>query len=300
MDNDFDKLYDEIVQDIMKSNSSLANSSLTDDSFDEEALLDGAKKVLIMWDKEMSFFAVTIKERLEKDGLIVKIVEPTIESAGNAIWKEGYKNLLLYISEDVYKNKNFQAYIRDECIEHKRKLCLIGDAESLDKDKAILNENVVRRKFYRPIDVTAVAEGVRDMVNSNVTVSSKVKKRILIVDDSAIFLRTAKGWFETKYEVSIANSAAMAFSYLHKNAPDLILLDYEMPLCNGPQFLDMLHAELDMQDIPVIFLTGKNDNTSVMQAIKAKPEGYLLKTMEPKQILEYVDDFFDHYGTRKK
>lgn len=86
---------------------------------------------------------------------------------------------------------------------------------------------------------------------------------------------------------------AMAIKYLAMSHPDLVLLDYEMPICDGRQVLEMIRAEAEFSDVPVIFLTGKNDRESVMKATALKPEGYLLKSMEPAQIVHAIDEFFE-------
>jgi DNA-binding NarL/FixJ family response regulator len=44
--------------------------------------------------------------------------------------------------------------------------------------------------------------------------------------------------------------------------------------------------------VPVIFLTSKNDRESILKVMELKPEGYLLKTMEPEKIVAEVDNFF--------
>ena len=113
-----------------------------------------------------------------------------------------------------------------------------------------------------------------------------------MVDDSGAVLRNVKGWLEDKYQVILANSGAMAIKYLATNRPDLVLLDYEMPVVNGRQVLEMIRTETEFCDVPVIFLTGKNDRASIMDVMQLKPEGYLLKSMEPQQIVQAIDDFF--------
>ena len=72
----------------------------------------------------------------------------------------------------------------------------------------------------------------------------------------------------------------------------LYLLDYEMPVVNGRQVLEMIRTETEFCDMPVIFLTSKNDRASIMEVMQLKPEGYLLKSMEPQQIVQAIDDFF--------
>ena len=66
-----------------------------------------------------------------------------------------------------------------------------------------------------------------------------------------------------------------------------------MPVVDGKQVLEMIRSEHEFADIPVIFLTSKGDRESVMKVMALKPEGYLLKTMEPAQIIKSVNDFFE-------
>ena len=72
----------------------------------------------------------------------------------------------------------------------------------------------------------------------------------------------------------------------------MILLDYEMPVVNGKQTLEMLRWEKSFSDIPVIFLTGRNDPEIVKDLLSLKPAGYLLKSLKPTEIKKYIDAFF--------
>ena len=74
---------------------------------------------------------------------------------------------------------------------------------------------------------------------------------------------------------------------------DLVLLDYEMPVTNGPKVLEMLRSESDSGSIPVMFLTGKNDRDSVMSVLDLKPVDYLLKTIDKKSLKAKLDTFFE-------
>ena len=50
--------------------------------------------------------------------------------------------------------------------------------------------------------------------------------------------------------------------------------------------------KMEFSNIPVIFLTSKSDKESVMKVMELKPEGYLLKTMPPEEIVRTIDEFF--------
>ena len=66
-----------------------------------------------------------------------------------------------------------------------------------------------------------------------------------------------------------------------------------MPIVDGKQVLGMIRAEKEFADMPVIFLTSKDDKESVLQVMSLKPDGYLLKTLEPAKIIQAIDDFFE-------
>lgn len=117
------------------------------------------------------------------------------------------------------------------------------------------------------------------------------KKKILVVDDSDIALQAMKGLLDKDYTVTLAKSGLSAIRSITLNRPDLILLDYEMPVCDGHQVLEMIRSEEDFADIPVIFLTGRANRESLQKVISLKPMGFLLKTLGPSEIKKSIDNF---------
>ena len=115
------------------------------------------------------------------------------------------------------------------------------------------------------------------------------KKRILVVDDNGTTLRTMKVMLEEYYDVAVAISGAQAMTSIGKKRPDLILLDYEMPVCDGKMTLEMLRADDDMKSIPVIFLTAINDRANIEAVLKLKPAGYFLKPAVKDKLLAEID-----------
>ena len=97
----------------------------------------------------------------------------------------------------------------------------------------------------------------------------------------------------SNYMVCAFEKATTFYKKLEDIMPDLVLLDYEMPVVDGRQVLEMIRTETEFSDVPVIFLTSKDDRESVMQVMALRPEGYLLKTMEPAKIIAEVDAFFE-------
>ena len=115
------------------------------------------------------------------------------------------------------------------------------------------------------------------------------RKKVLIVDDNATTLRSIKGMLDEKYNVTLANSGMKAMTSIGKNRPDVILLDYEMPICDGRQTLEMIRADEEMSSIPVIFLTGVNDREHIEAVLKLRPAGYMLKPAVPEKLIEAIE-----------
>ena len=125
-------------------------------------------------------------------------------------------------------------------------------------------------------------------------------KHILVIDDDPVMLRTVKHYLEEDYNVATAPSGKIAMKFLEQRKTDIILLDYEMPVCNGPQMLEMLRADPEMNSIPVFFLTGKGDRASIEKVLALKPQGYLLKTLPKEKILEALQQFFNSQEEKKE
>lgn len=115
------------------------------------------------------------------------------------------------------------------------------------------------------------------------------KKRILVVDDNGTALRTIKAMLEDTYEVAMAISGAQAMTSIGKKRPDLILLDYEMPVCDGKMTLEMIRADEDLTNIPVMFLTAVNDKANIEAVLKLKPAGYFLKPPVKDRLLAEIE-----------
>ena len=240
--------------------------------------------VLIVSERKY-FIVSSLTRQLEEGGYHVNFAENN--SAELERYCEDVQLLILYVEEaDVC---GF-AHLKEVVLEKSIPLLVMGDVNQIEEVKSIIPNQFIKKQFTRPINLKDVAEAVDTFLQDD---TSLYKKKILVVDDSGATLRSVKSWLEDKYQVILANSGAMAIKYMVMKRPDLILLDYEMPICDGRQVLEMIRAESDLADIPVIFLTNKNDRESVYKVSALHPEGYLLKTMEPASIVKAIDDFFE-------
>ena len=135
---------------------------------------------------------------------------------------------------------------------------------------------------------------VRDYLVKENEEQENRRHKILVVDDSEFMLARIRNLLAEKYDVIESDSSISAIKIIAVNRPDLVLLDYEMPICDGKQALEMIRSDKDIADIPVMFLTGRGDKESVRNVKALKPEGYLLKTMPDDFIVKTVEDFFEN------
>ena len=119
------------------------------------------------------------------------------------------------------------------------------------------------------------------------------RRKILVVDDSEFVLRAMEELLGKDYEVLLAKSGLSTIRAITLNRPDLVLLDYEMPICDGSQVLEMIRAEEDFSNIPVIFLTSRVDKESIKKVLTLKPAGYLSKSLDPVDVKKEIDKYFE-------
>lgn len=129
---------------------------------------------------------------------------------------------------------------------------------------------------------------VKDNENQGIDTNGG-KKSILLVDDSNVQLRALNEMLKNKYEVRMATSGMQALTLIGKKKPDMIFLDYEMPICDGRMTLEMIRELDESKDIPVVFLTGVSDKEHINAVLDLKPAGYLLKPAKAERIYDIIE-----------
>lgn len=116
------------------------------------------------------------------------------------------------------------------------------------------------------------------------------RKSILLVDDSGVYLRLLKGLLEHMYDISMTTSGLKAITMVHEKKPDLILLDYEMPIFDGRETMMKIRESEDTKDIPIVFVTAVNDKAHIKAVLSLRPAGYLLKPVDKDRLYKTVKD----------
>lgn len=161
----------------------------------------------------------------------------------------------------------------------------------------VIAPHMLETSIGTPIEAENAIDEVREYLEKREVLNTK--PNILIVDDSLTVRQHMSNLLEKDYDITLAESSIVAIRNISLNKPDLVLLDYEMPVCDGKQMLEMIRSDEKLADVPVIFLTGKNDPESVKKVKSLKPAGYLLKNLKPEDIKENIDAFFKKREKKK-
>ena len=151
------------------------------------------------------------------------------------------------------------------------------------------------RALVMPVELDKLVQAVCNMLGLEYDADKKVvvennseRKCILAIDDNSFQLRMLNELLKDTYDVEMATSAMKAMTMLGKKIPDLILLDYEMPICDGKMALQMLRELDEVKDVPVIFLTGVKDSAHINAELALQPAGYLLKPAKSEVFVEEI------------
>lgn len=249
------------------------------------------KSILFIADDD-GLLVKTMIKNLKEDGFNVISKNPSVDSLSSLMAFP--KIIITYFSDNINAFKPVFQYLSGKVSNHSSEyvIFICGDENEIAVANDLVPSEILTEQFVRPVNIQTLVATINNKYNSETFGVVKYKKRILVVDDDNIFLRTMDNFLRKDYDVYLVSSGIDAVSFLAKYSVDLVLLDYEMPGIDGVSLLKMLKAEPNTALIPVMFLTSKNDKDLVKNALEIKPEGYILKSIPLNNILAYIKDFF--------
>ncbi len=246
------------------------------------------KKVLII-SRTDSFLAQSLASKLEGFHIVCPLVHTEIGEVEENLEDAGL--MLLFLDEELEEKPGILVYLKDVIRDNETGLIVIGDREQYEIVKKTITEQEITALFERPLNLDSLVESVTSYLDENM--GEGRKKTVLIVDDDITYMRTVYEWLKGSYHVGMAANGVQAIRYLARSRPDLILLDYEMPVADGPRVLTMLKSEPETGEIPVMFLTSHGDRKSVLSVAGLNPVDYLLKTIDRETLLKKLSDHFE-------
>ncbi len=126
-------------------------------------------------------------------------------------------------------------------------------------------------------------------------------RKIIIVDDMKLNILVlnkilSRYGFETIFEMESQNVVQLAC----KEQPDVILLDFEMPVMNGPEVCRALKQNPQTKDIPVLFVTSHAGENEIAEAFNSGAEDYVLKPPREQEVMARLNRVFLNSDLQKK
>ena len=129
------------------------------------------------------------------------------------------------------------------------------------------------------------------------SVTSQISRRleqlkVLIVDDEPAMRKVTRALLQTigVRNIHEANDGKSGLDAICMRAPDLVLLDWEMPSPNGPEFMRTVRSpgKFPLPDVPIIMLTGYSERSRVVEAVRLGVNEYLLKPVSSSALLARI------------
>lgn len=114
-------------------------------------------------------------------------------------------------------------------------------------------------------------------------------KTVLVVDDDRFVARALQQIIaDAAFDVQCASTAAEAMRLLGLRAPDLILLDVDLPDASGIDMLRQLKAHGTLSGVPVVMLTGRSEKEIIVQSMAAGARDFIVKPFDRDSLLKKV------------
>ena len=121
--------------------------------------------------------------------------------------------------------------------------------------------------------------------------TEKIQKKILCIEDEQEMIDLIRLILTRRgFEISGANGGKEGLEVIHKDHPDLVLLDLMMPGMDGWEVYQQMKSDPTTKDIPVIVVTAKTQSIDKVLGLHiAKVDDYITKPFSPQELLTSVD-----------
>ena len=115
------------------------------------------------------------------------------------------------------------------------------------------------------------------------------KITLLLVDDEPkVLLLLADVLKKESWHVLTATQGEEALALLSKEKVDIVVSDIYMPVMNGLRMRDTIRQDPKLKDIPILFISGYNDQMTMAAIRFPKIEGFLQKTKPPRDLIKWI------------
>ncbi|HZB55845.1 MAG TPA: response regulator, partial [Reyranella sp.] len=116
--------------------------------------------------------------------------------------------------------------------------------------------------------------------------SGSIKPRVLIVEDETALVELLRYNLEQSgFRVSVAYDGEEALASVQEDVPDLILLDWMLPLMSGIEVCRQLRRQTITANLPIIMLTARGEEGDRVRGLDAGADDYVSKPFSPTELV---------------
>lgn len=136
------------------------------------------------------------------------------------------------------------------------------------------------------------------MTNANPTVPVPLSKKIITIDDEMPIRSLIRHTLRQEgYEVIEAKDGSEGLEKIRRELPDLVVLDFVMPVMNGAETLKAIRSDPHIAHIPVLLLTGVKDAAKLELLLQDSRNDFLAKPFLVDMLKERVRKLLWHEAT---
>ncbi len=121
--------------------------------------------------------------------------------------------------------------------------------------------------------------------------------RILIADDDVDLTMTLADRLQAAgFETIVAHEGVRVLEAVHRQKPQLIILDWKMPAGEGSSILESLAKKEETRRIPIILLSGMEDPSVSEKALKLGVKAFIKKPYETAELMKVIQEALNHGG----
>lgn len=155
--------------------------------------------------------------------------------------------------------------------------------------------DVDEQKVSSPI-VISKTELISDVVeeeNVEEYLDNQNKKTVLLIEDNDDVVYYLKKSLSSRYRCLIAKNGKIGLDMAINVMPDIILMDYMMPVMNGLDCTKAIKSNVKVRNIPVIILSGASDAEIQKKAVSVGADVFLIKPVDEGLLIEHIEKLLD-------
>ena len=125
----------------------------------------------------------------------------------------------------------------------------------------------------------------------------RMKKKILVVDDEITIRTLLEKFLSHTYEVRAVSNGQEGLDWLQTgNIPDLMIVDLEMPVLDGYDYVKNVRSSGYFKDIPIMMLSGVDSSSERVKCYKLGANDFMIKPFNPEELSLKIEIVLSHHN----